>query len=210
MRRATVSSTALVAITTSTFISPKICGATYAQLGSVSKWRSSYGPSRHGPRLPENLRVEIPCAQLLLFPYEIVANAKPPARRALHDRRGRVRQPVCNIFRHVLDVEHGLVGKRFGQFRMPLNARQQLDVPHRRDECVLVLRRKRAIDPVRQVRKRNPDVLPRIADNDADRRPRYRHEPGRNGPVRRSKAIDEAEAAAAAAQHEDTRLVAQI
>ena len=39
-----------------------------------------------GSAFSEDLRVKIPRAKLLLFPYEFIADAEPAAGRALHDR----------------------------------------------------------------------------------------------------------------------------
>jgi len=99
---------------------------------------------------PEDLRVIVPRAELLLFPHEIVTHAEPPADGALYDRRRGMGEAVCDFLGHVLDVEHRVVGEGFGQIGVPLHAREQLDVTHRRDERALVFRWKRAIDPIEQ------------------------------------------------------------
>ena len=51
--------------------------------------------------------------------------------------------------------------------RFPLDAREQFEVAHRRDECVLVLGRKGPIDPIEEPGKRDADVLRVLARDDA-------------------------------------------
>ena len=119
-------------------------------------------------------------------------------------------QTFGDIFGNVFDVEHGLIAQRRREFGVPLHAREQLDVAHRRDERALVFGREGAIDPFEQIRERDADVLPRVADDDTDRRPRKRNQTRGDRAALGAKTIDETQRTAAAAQDEDVRLVAQI
>ena len=93
---------------------------------------------------------------------------------------------------------------------MPPDAREQLDVAHRRNERAVVFGRKRSIDPIVKSPERDADVLPCIAGNDADRRPCERYQACRNGTAFGEKAIDDSQRAEIAAENKDARVLAEI
>jgi hypothetical protein len=121
-------------------------------------------------------------------------------------------QSLGNLLGNVFDIENGAFIDGFGQRRFPLDARQQLDVAHRRDERSLVLRWKGPVDPIEEAGKRDAHVLPRIADDDPGGRPGDRNQPrgdrlpGRLG----AKTVNDRERAAVAAQHEDPGFVPEV
>jgi hypothetical protein len=93
---------------------------------------------------------------------------------------------------------------------VPADAREELDVAHRRNECAVVFGRKGAIDPIVESVERDADVLPRVTGNDADRRPRQRYETCGNGTAFGEEAIDDGQRAEVAAEDEDARLLAEL
>ena len=119
-----------------------------------------------------------------------------------------MRQTVGDLLRNILDIEYGFVRERLGQIGVPCNAREQLDIAHRRDERALILGRKGAVDPIEQVREGNTNVLPAFADHDADRRPRERNQTRGDCSAVGTKTVDKTERTPAATEHENARLVA--
>ena len=125
----------------------------------------------------EHGRVVVPRAQAALVPHEVVAHARAAADRALDERFGRMRERVEHIVRQIVGIDERTFGQLGRDRSAPADAREHLQVAHRRHERALVVGCKGRIAPRREVVGRNVDALPVLAQHDADRRPRERHEP---------------------------------
>jgi hypothetical protein len=138
------------------------------------------------PRTPfaENLRVVIPSAQLAILPDELVAYAQRTARRAGNEVAVWTGEPLDDFLGKILDVEHGALVEDFGKGSLPSNSREHFDIAQRGDESVLVLGRKRAVDPFGDALGRNTDILTPVADANAARRPRHRNKARRDDAAR--------------------------
>lgn len=124
----------------------------------------------------KNLGMIIPGAQLRLFPFEVIAHAEPPASHTGDEPNGRPRERVCYLCGKIFRVENAAVVERLGKWRVPTDPSQELQVADGCDDGMLVIGRKSAVDPIEEPGERNANVLPGIADGNAQRGPSERNE----------------------------------
>lgn len=136
------------------------------------------------PPFAEDLRVVIPSAKLAILPDELVAYAQRTAHRARNEIAVWTREPLDDFLRKIFDVEHGALVEDLGKGSLPANSGEHFDIAQRADESVVVLGRKRAIDPFGDTVGRNTDILTPVADANAARRPCHRNEACRNDAAR--------------------------
>src|ERR1700682_1917693 len=102
----------------------------------------------------------IPRAELPFVPDEMIADARAATDRALHERFGRMRDAVEDVFGDVFGIEQHLVVETFGWFGVPTRAHEHFEVAQRADERALVFGRERLVDPTGEVVGGDVNALP--------------------------------------------------